>query len=195
MASEPNDQYDYDPTSELPLTAERTSSVWPLYALLAVAAVALIILQWRRPREANPWIGRAMPPIEAAGWLNTESPITNEELRGKLVIVDYWETGCPACVLNMPDLVKLKAKYSDRGVVVIGLTQEADQPMGQLTRYVKSVAGLDWPIGYGAFFTFQIAGIEWLPTYVLYDGTGRAIWGGHDLDELEDALIERLARG
>ena len=195
MASDTKLEYDYDPTSELPLTSERTSSVWPLYALLFVAALALIVLQLRRPRPPNPWIGRMMPPIEAAGWLNTERPITNEDLRGKLVLVDYWDTGCPPCVMNMPNLVKLKDKYKDRGLVVLGLTAEESLPGAQLSRYVASVSGLDWPIGYSAVMAFQVAGIEWLPTYVLYDGTGRAIWGGHDLDEFEDALIARLARG
>jgi hypothetical protein len=57
------------------------------------------------------------------------------------------------------------------------------------------VPGLDWPIGYGAVFTFQLAGVEFLPTYVLYDGTGRAVWGGHTIDELDDAIVEQLARG
>jgi hypothetical protein len=64
-----------------------------------------------------------------------------------------------------------------------------------LSRYVASVPGLDWPIGYGAVLPFHAAGIMWLPTYVLYDGTGRAVWGGHDLSGLEDALVEQLARG
>jgi len=195
MASDSKLELEDFSASDLPLASERTSSVWPLYALLFVAGLALIVLQLRRPRPPNPWIGRAMPPIEAAGWLNTERPITNEDLRGKLVLVDYWDTGCPACVVNMPNLVKLKDKYKERGLVVIGLTAEESAPGGALTRYVGSVPGLDWPIGYGAFMAFQVAGIEWLPTYVLYDGTGRAIWGGHDLDEFEDALIKRLARG
>jgi thiol-disulfide isomerase/thioredoxin len=195
MASDSKNEYDDDPTSELPLTSERTLAAWPLFVLLFVAALALIVLQVRRPRPPNPWIGRAMPPIEAAGWLNTERAITNEDLRGKLVVVDYWDTGCPPCVMNMPNLVRLKDKYKDRGLVVLGLTAEESMPGGQLSRYVGSVSGLDWPIGYGAVMAFQVAGIEWLPTYVLYDGTGRALWGGHDLDDLEDALIARLARG
>jgi hypothetical protein len=54
---------------------------------------------------------------------------------------------------------------------------------------------MDWPIGYGAGFTFQVGDIQFLPTYVLYDGEGRAIWGGHRLNELDDAVVKALAKG
>jgi hypothetical protein len=94
----------------------------------------------------------------------------------------------------MPDLVKLKNKYRDQ-LTVVGLTAEPDGPLGQLSRYVKSVPGMDWPVGYGAGFTFEIAGIQWLPTYVLYNGEGRAIWGGSKLHELEDEVVKALAKG
>jgi thiol-disulfide isomerase/thioredoxin len=178
-----------------PAAPERTSSTWPLYLLLVVAAATLVVLQMRRPRPENAWIGQPLPPIEATGWLHADEAVTNESLRGKLVLVDYWETTCPECVFNMPELVKLKDRFREQGLVVIGLTPEQDRPFGQLTRYVENVPGLDWPIGYGAGFTMHLAGVEFLPTYVLYDGAGRAVWGGHDLDELDDAIVEHLARG
>lgn len=173
---------------------ESGMSAWPLFLLLAIAVASLVVLQYRRPRERNEWVGQKMPPIEAVGWLNADRPPSNESLRGKLVLVDYWETGCIHCVNNMPDLVKLKDKYAGR-VAIVGLTPEYDGPLGQLSRYVTSVRGLDWPIGYGAGVAFQMAGIQFLPTYVLYNGDGRAIWGGHRLSDLEDVLVAELAKG
>jgi thiol-disulfide isomerase/thioredoxin len=187
------DEPEFDATP--PPAEERETSALPLYLLLLLAAVTLLVLQLRRQQPPNEFVGQPMPPLEVAGWLNADSSITNESLRGKLVLVDYWETTCPACVLNMPSLVKLKDKYREQGLVVIGLTQEPDEPFKELSQYVKSVPGLDWPVGYGAGIAFNAAGIIWLPTYVLYDGAGRAVWGGHDVDELEDTLVKQLARG
>jgi hypothetical protein len=178
-----------------PPPEERGSSAWPLYALLVLAAVTLVTLQLRRPRPPNEFVGEPMPPLEVAGWLNSDGSLTNASLRGKLVLIDYWDTTCPGCILNMPTLVKLKDKYRERGLVIIGLTQELDAPFGQLSRYVESVSGLDWPIGYGAVLPFEAAAIDILPTYVLYNAAGRAVWGGHSLDDFEDALVEQLARG
>jgi thiol-disulfide isomerase/thioredoxin len=174
---------------------ERTSSALPLYLLLLLAAVTLLVLQWRRPQPPNEFAGRPLPPLEAAGWINAAVPVTNEQLRGKFVLVEFWETSCGFCVREMPEVVKLKDRYRDKGLVVVGLTPEQNEPFQQVSRYVESVAGLDWPIGYGAGFTMELAGVSLFPTYVLYDRAGRAVWGGRYLDDLEAALIKELARG
>jgi thiol-disulfide isomerase/thioredoxin len=171
------------------------ASPWGLYGLLFVAALVLIMLQLRREAPPNEYVGRAMPPLVAAGWLNVDQPLSVEDLRGKLVLVDFWRTDCPQCVIDMPELVKLKDRYRDQGLVVIGLTPEPDSPFYGVKRYVESVDGLDWPIGYGAFLPFEQLGVEFTPTYVLFDRSRRAVWGGYDLEEAEEAIIDALARG
>jgi thiol-disulfide isomerase/thioredoxin len=155
------------------------ASPWGLYGLLFVAALVLIMLQLRRE----------------APRLNVDQPLSVEDLRGKLVLVDFWRTDCPQCVIDMPELVKLKDRYRDQGLVVIGLTPEPDSPFYGVKRYVESVDGLDWPIGYGAFLPFEQLGVEFTPTYVLFDRSRRAVWGGYDLEEAEEAIIDALARG
>ena len=53
---------------------------------------------------------------------------------------------------------------------------------------------IDWPIGYGAGFAFETMAIEFTPTYVLYDRSGRGIWGGHSLYGLDDVIVAELAK-
>ena len=54
------------------------------------------------------------------GWLNTDKPLTLAELRGKIVLLDFWTYGCINCIHIIPDLKKLEAKYKNE-LVVIGV--------------------------------------------------------------------------
>lgn len=50
-------------------------------------------------------------------WLNTASPLTLEDLRGRVVLLDFWTLCCINCIHTLPDLAKLEAKYP--GVLVV----------------------------------------------------------------------------
>ncbi|MBM4069267.1 MAG: redoxin domain-containing protein [Planctomycetes bacterium] len=51
------------------------------------------------------------------GWLNTSKPISLEDLRGRVVLLDFWTLCCINCIHVLPDLAKLEAKYP--GVLVV----------------------------------------------------------------------------
>ena len=53
-------------------------------------------------------------------WLNTEQPLSIKELRGKIVLLDFWTFCCINCMHVLPDLKKLERKYKDE-LVVIGV--------------------------------------------------------------------------
>jgi DNA-binding beta-propeller fold protein YncE len=50
-------------------------------------------------------------------WLNTASPVKLEELKGRVVLLDFWTLCCINCIHTLPDLAKLEAKYP--GVLVV----------------------------------------------------------------------------
>jgi thiol-disulfide isomerase/thioredoxin len=166
---------------------------WPLLALLVVAAGVLIGLQARRPEPVNAWAGRALPPLEVDGWLNTEKPLTAEDLRGNVVLVDFWATTCGYCLRHVPQLAEFHKRYGKQGVLLVGLTAEPASVVDGIKQVVE-VTGIDWPTGYGAGVAFNALGVFGTPTYVLYDRTGRSVWGGHSLDGLEEATVAALAR-
>ena len=65
-------------------------------------------------------MGEAPAFPDGMEWLNTDRPLSLEELRGKIVLLDFWTYCCINCIHIMPDLKKLEQKYS-RELVVIGV--------------------------------------------------------------------------
>jgi cytochrome c biogenesis protein CcdA/thiol-disulfide isomerase/thioredoxin len=63
----------------------------------------------------------AMPPLAGATqWFNSP-PLTNEMLRGKVVLVDFWTYSCINCLRTLPYLKAWNEKYRDQGLVIIGV--------------------------------------------------------------------------
>lgn len=61
------------------------------------------------------------PDIDSGDdWLNTANPLKLENLRGRIVVLDFWTLCCINCIHTLPDLAKLEAKYPGM-LVVIGI--------------------------------------------------------------------------
>jgi thiol-disulfide isomerase/thioredoxin len=176
-----------------PPDGDKTGHFWMLFALLVLAAGTLIALQARRPALPSEFADLLLPPLEVGGWLNTDRPLAADDLRGKVVLVNFWATDCPGCVLQLPLLESYARRFAEEDVVIVGLTPEKNT-FGEVKRFVEREPGIIWPIGYGAGFAFEMMGIGLTPTYILYDRSGKSVWGGHTLRGVDDATIEALAR-
>src|SRR5438046_1548102 len=53
-------------------------------------------------------------------WINSE-PLTLKSLKGKVVVIDFWAFDCDPCIETMPHIIDLYDRYSNDGVVVIGI--------------------------------------------------------------------------
>src|SRR5438445_2375247 len=72
--------------------------------------------------EKDAMEGKAPPALEVKGWLNTGGkPVKFEELRGKVVVLDFWGVWCGPCRKAVPHLKELYEKHKDDGLVVIGV--------------------------------------------------------------------------
>jgi thiol-disulfide isomerase/thioredoxin len=65
------------------------------------------------------------PAPEIAGRDVEGDPLKLSDLKGKVVLVDFWATWCPPCVEAIPDLRALQAKYGDEGFTILGINLDA----------------------------------------------------------------------
>ncbi len=74
-----------------------------------------------KEKEPEPERRLRAPELEGGvAWLNTANPITLKDLRGKIVVLDFWTLCCINCIHVLPDLARLEAKYPNE-LVVIGI--------------------------------------------------------------------------
>ncbi len=53
--------------------------------------------------------------------------LSSDDLRGKVVLIDFWATWCEPCVYATPGLARLQKKYKDEPVVILGISADRDQ--------------------------------------------------------------------
>ncbi|MBA1348041.1 cytochrome c biogenesis protein DipZ [Rhizobium sp. WYCCWR 11146] len=88
---------------------------------LASNEVMIAAADAKKPfRSDLPVEGRAPSLDGAVEWLNSE-PLTSEQLRGKVVLVDFWTYSCINCIRTIPYVRAWAEKYADQGLVVIGV--------------------------------------------------------------------------
>ena len=75
-------------------------------------------------------VGKPHFPIEGATWLNG-TLIMPEDLRGKVVLLDFWAVWCGPCIATFPHLREWHEKYADKGLVIIGVTRLLQLRLGQ----------------------------------------------------------------
>ncbi len=76
-----------------------------------------------------------------AQWLNSP-PVTAEQLRGKLVVLYFFEEDCPRCRAAWPEKLDLAKKYADQPVIFVGVN--SGTAPGELQTYLREVK-IPWP--------------------------------------------------
>ncbi len=110
--------------------------------------------------------------------------------RGAPLLIDFWATWCGPCVRALPHLADLRARFSARGLKIVGISTEEAPLLADAVRRL----GIGHPVlRDGTESVHRAYGIGALPTLVLVDGSGvvRAVEVGGGLEAIEGA-IERL---
>lgn len=82
-----------------------------------------------------------------AAWINSP-PLSRSTLRGKVVLVDFWEYTCVNCVRTFPFLRKMYREYASRGLVIVGI-HTPEFTFGRIRSNVESAVrkfGLAYPV-------------------------------------------------
>ena len=173
---------------------------WPTVALVAAViglGVTLMTLSPERTARAQDGGGVVVPEFpEKMDWLNTAGPIKMKDLRGKVVIFDFWTLCCINCIHVLPDLAKLEKKYPNQ-LVVIGV----HSPKFDNEKDTKSIrkAVLRYEIAHPVVNDaerkiWDTYGVESWPTMAVIDTQGRIVRGfsGEGNYEALDKLVAKL---
>jgi thiol-disulfide isomerase/thioredoxin len=115
--------------------------------------------------------GHTFPTLEFTSLSGEHVNLAN--LKGKVVLIDFWASWCGPCRRAMPDLIETYKQYHDKGFEIIGINLDKDKT--QLEKYMQEL-GITWQQYFdGLVWSNKIAkrfGIRGIPHIVLVDKNG-----------------------
>ena len=201
--------------------ARRVAAALALFALFALAcACELDGASKKRAEEARRKANAAdgprrtnlpMPPVAAShgaeagaapagGWTQPDGRrVRLEDLRGQVVVLDFWATYCPPCREEIPHLVRLQKQYGPKGFKIIGLNVGGEEDKPKVPEFVKQY-GIQYQLAEPDDETVRLflAQDDSIPQTFVLDRRGRLVrhFVGYDSEvasELEQAINDALA--
>jgi thiol-disulfide isomerase/thioredoxin len=147
-------------------------------------------------QAASPWdkLGKPAAPLKGLQWIKG-GPV--EMKKGSVYVVEFWATWCPPCRTSIPHLTKLQHQFKDKGVTIIGVSNEtADKVKPFVTEYAEKMdytVAIDpeRQISKGYMEAFGVGGI---PHAFIVGKDGNLLWHGHPMDGM-DGVLEAVVAG
>jgi thiol-disulfide isomerase/thioredoxin len=164
--------------------------------LLIVALVALPALACRGTNkvqhEAGTQNGAAAPAFKLARY--SGGTVSLEDLRGKVVMLNFWATWCVPCVAEMPTLTKLASEYQSKGLVFLAANlDEPETAPAQVRVFVaQSAPDLENSVVFADDRMTMSYDVQDLPTLYLIGRDGRILesYAGYASESLLRRKIE-----
>lgn len=125
--------------------------------------------------EATATLALLKEPMQVPSFTVTDldgKTISFADLKGKVVLVNYWATWCPPCRAEIPDLIKLQDKYRDT-LVVLGISEDEDATPQEVKAFAATQK-MNYPVIMTTPALKKIfKGVSALPTTFVIDPEGR----------------------
>lgn len=138
------------------------------------------------------------PELASGEWINSE-PLKLKNLRGRVVLIEFWTFGCINCRNSLPFVESWHDRYRQQGLTVIGVHSpefEEEKNVESLRGQVASL-GIRYPVVTdNDYQTWKAYNVEAWPTVFLLDKQGRIRWmrvGEGKYDETERVIQTLLA--
>ena len=165
-------------------------TLWGSFAAIVIVALAGV-LAWNA-------FGRAPKAPEVDYHLLGGTTLSSQQLRGKVVLVEFWATSCTTCVGEMPNMVKTYDTFAPKGFDLVAVSMDYDNP-----QYVKNFAtsgpdgALPFPVAMdrSGAVAKAFGNVRLTPTSFLIDRSGHIVKqyvGPPNLQELHSLIGQLL---
>lgn len=149
------------------------------------------------PAMFDPRLKVGAAPLAFSGTDLGGKPVTLEQYKGKVVLIDFWATWCGPCVAELPNVVAAYNKYKSKGFDVVGVSLDRAGEREKLVAFTKSHA-MPWRQIYDGKYwqaaQAQRYGVQAIPFTLLIGRDGRIAAVGARGEELEPAIKAALAK-
>ena len=154
--------------------------------LLPACLAALVLSYASRPAAADVKEGDH-PSLQFKDF-TTKKAVDLADLKGKIVVVDFWATWCGPCMHEAGHMVKVNADYAAKGLQFLGVSLDSDP--SALPPVLKD-KGFTWPQSFeGAGGKLPKAwGVSSIPQTFIIGPDGTVLWRGHPA-EIDDPLAK-----
>lgn len=160
-------------------------------------------------------VGKDAFPLSPEAWVNG-TPLTAEELKGKVVLLDFWAVWCGPCIATFPHLREWQEKFADKGLVIIGVTNyykygwnttdQRSEPVEGITPEQEQAALVEFAKHHELKHRFAVMpamsdfaekyGVTGIPQVVVIDRQGKIrlikVGSGPENAQAIEAMLERL---
>lgn len=166
------------------------------------------------PSELLAILGKPAPALtDVVGWKGKEVKLA--DLKGQLVLLEFWGYWCGPCIGAMPELMELHEKFADRGLVIVGIHVDGDGEVVSAEKLDAKIAGYKKEVWKGKDLPFPSAitsgkrddesgflggpaaayGIRSFPSTILIDREGKVV-GKFNARDAKTAieLLEKLLK-
>lgn len=172
-----------------------------LLIMLGLAAISATIA-WRiYLNSGQRFVGTVPPEFPAGGvWMGTDKPLILNDLRGRVVLLQFSFVGCPYCREMDPYLRKWHKQFSSEGLVIVEIDDGSTDSLEEVRNWVTS-SRIPYPFYYDDNGR-MCAGynIHSFPYLLLVGRDGKVVWelrgwlGEAGIVKIEDQIRKALAR-
>lgn len=158
---------------------------------ILLAGLCMVGCQSDGAAEAARWRGKPIPKLSVTDWVNTDAVgYALQDLKGKVVVVEFWATWCGPCVRAIPHMNELDKQHKSDGLVILAIHAPPGAEKSPVKRFAKKHK-MTYAIGLDPKSeTTDDWGVDAFPTAFVIDRAGEIVWVGHPADDGFDRAIK-----
>lgn len=156
--------------------------------LLAICAASILCLPG--PVDAAPLAGQPAPHFSVTSF--SGQPISLENYRGHVLIVDFFATWCQPCRLSIPHLIEMNRKYGKQGLQILGLSVDEDGE--RIVKKFTEEFRINYPLALAGDTATASFGVRSVPVMFLIDKRGKIVEIVRGYSEEKARSVEQLIK-